>query len=962
DVLTPKQLYDFADDVVSKDFAQVSGVSQIAIIGGQKREIQIQADKNKLKSFELTLGTLASRVQANSLNVPAGTVNKGPTQLAFRTMGEFSSIKEIRSVVVNFMGNDMPVTVKDVAEVVDGVQEETSRARLNTIVDGEIKYEPSLLIQIYRQAKGNDVAISDGVHAKLKELNHRYEGRPGSPNLTLIYDSARGVRMNIEDVKNTILEGIFLAVVVVYFFLSSWRSTFITALALPNSLIGSFIFMYAFGFSLNVISLMALALSVGLLIDDAIVVRENIFRHYEEGEDPVKAAIDGTDEVTLAVIATTAAVIAVFFPVSFLSGIMGQFFKEFGLTVVFAMGISILDALTVAPMLSAYFIPDKNAKPNKNPSVIKTFFLPVKNVSVKTFRALTVGWFNPLFNAVEDFYVKVISFIVKTKGMKLVTFAATLFIIIGVVVAVKHGALRLNFMPSSDWGEFNVNIRAKPGTSLDRMDQYSKEVETIIMNEPEVELISASIGSTGMYDSPANEATLYVRMHQKTSEKSIIKKYFKGIVAKFKSRGDVRNTPELKDYLRKVMYEKYGNELNFSFLKQSLGGARSEFVVELSGDDVDKLYSAAQVLMERFKTVPYLVDIRSNYQPGKPEVQIQMDTHKMESLGVNSVIAGNEIRGMIDGIKAGKFRENGLEYDIRVIFREDQRDITENFDSIYINNVNNRLVRLKNVARLETVEGPTQIFRKDRMRYVTVEGNLSAGGTIGAVQSAAFKIFKEEKFNNPVRSKEWKNIEMKVSGNAEEMATMVKSIGIAALLSILFIFMVLSSLYESMITPFTIMSALPLAIVGAIFALIIARQPADMFTLIGMIMLLGIVAKNSILLVDYIQQKIRAGHGIDEAIIISGRTRFRPILMTSFALIAGMLPTALGLTEVGSFRKGMGIVVIGGIISSTILTLVIVPAIFEYMDIFRRFLRRIFGRPEKRMVDLSDEELKKKDL
>ncbi|AKL98092.1 efflux RND transporter permease subunit [Endomicrobium proavitum] len=961
DTLSPKELYDFADDVVSKDFAQVAGVSQISIVGGQKREIQVKANKDKLKEHEITLTALAARIQANSLNIPAGKIDRGSKEIAFRTMGEFTSVDQIGNVVVSFMGNDVPVTVKDVAQVVDGVQSETSRARLDTKEDGKISYESSLLVQVFRQAKGNDVAVSDGVQLKLDEVNKKYQRYAGKPHLTLISDSARGVRLNIADVKNTIVEGIFLAILVVYFFLGSWRSTFITALALPNSLIGSFIFMYAFGFSLNVISLMSLSLAVGLLIDDAIVVRENIFRHYEEGEDPVKAAINGTNEVTLAVIATTSTVIAVFLPVSFLSGIMGQFFREFGLTVVFAMAISILDALTIAPMLSAYFIPDKNKKAKKRGEFsesVKRVFARI----VKVVRFLTVDWFNIVFNAVERFYTKTISFIVKTKGMKLITLGASAVIVFIVIGLVAAGALKVNFMPNSDWGEFNVSITARPGTSLEQMDKYTREVEEVIMNEPDVELVSASVGSTGMWSSPTNEASLYVKMYSKDEEHNILKKYAKAFIGIFQKESDKRSTSQMKDYLRDVLQKKYGDELTFQYLRQSIGGAESEFVVELTGDNVDVLYSAAQNLMERFKTIPHLVDIKSNYQPGKPEMQIQMDMKNMESLGVNSVIAGNEIRAMVDGATAGKYRENGLEYDIRVKFRDDQKDVVKDFDTIYVNNVNNKLVRLKNVAFVRATDGPTQIFKKDRARYVTVEGNISEGGTISEVQSEAFKIFKEEKYNNPKTSAKFKNVEMKVSGNAEEMGTMVQSIAIAALLSLLFIFMVLSSLYESVVTPFTIMTALPLAIVGAIFSLIIARQPADMFTLIGMIMLLGIVAKNSILLVDYIQQQIRAGFDIDTAIVKAGTIRFRPILMTSFALIAGMLPTALGLSEVGSFRKGMGIVVIGGIISSTVLTLVVVPAIFEYMDIFRHFLRRIFGRPDTRMVDLTDEELKTKDL
>ncbi|MDR2252241.1 MAG: efflux RND transporter permease subunit, partial [Endomicrobium sp.] len=271
--MSPKELYDFADDIVSKDLAQVSGVSQVNIIGGSKREIHINADRRKLKEYELTLTTLASRIKSNSLNIPAGKVNRGSQEISFRTMGEFKSIKQINDVVVNFMGNDKPVVVKDIAKVEDGIVAEVSRARLDTKENGKVTYQPSLLLAVYRQAKGNDVAVSDGIIKEMSQANERYKKYNGSPKLTLISDQARSVRMNIDDVRSTIIEGIFLAIVVVYFFLGSWRSTLITALALPNSLIGSFVFMYVFGFSLNVLSLMSLSLAVGLLIDDAIVVR-----------------------------------------------------------------------------------------------------------------------------------------------------------------------------------------------------------------------------------------------------------------------------------------------------------------------------------------------------------------------------------------------------------------------------------------------------------------------------------------------------------------------------------------------------------------------------------------------------------------------------------------------------------------------------------------------------------------
>jgi multidrug efflux pump subunit AcrB len=504
-------------------------------------------------------------------------------------------------------------------------------------------------------------------------------------------------------------------------------------------------------------------------------------------------------------------------------------------------------------------------------------------------------------------------------------------------------------MPTSDWGEFNVIVTAGPGTSLDQMDKYAKDIESIIISDPNIELVSATVGGGDMFSPLSNEAEIYVKMAPSASKGGLITKLFSKKVKSEKSVKRTRTTSEMKDYLRKVLNEKYGNELEFSIIKQFIGRSESEFVVELKGTDVDTLYDMAQHLIDKYKNIPNFVDIHSNYKTGKPEVRVELDAKKMKNYGVSSVVIGQEIRAMIDGALAGKYREHGLEYDIRVQYEDSQKDIAKSFDSIYVNNVNNKLIRLKNVARTELASGPTQIFRKDRNRYISIEGNVASGGAIGEIQKEAMKIFEELK-SDPGNAEKYKNIIIDSAGNAEDMKEMFKSITIAAALSILFIFIVLASLYESVITPFTIMMALPLAIIGGIIALLMSHQPIDMFTMIGMIMLLGIVAKNSILLVDYAQQQMRAGLDIDDSIIKAGTIRLRPILMTSFALIAGMLPTALGLSEVGHFRRGMGIVVIGGVISSTILTLIVVPSIFEYMDKSRHFLRKVTGRPDKRMA------------
>jgi HAE1 family hydrophobic/amphiphilic exporter-1 len=918
--MSPKELYDFADDKITKDLARVDGTSQIEIIGGAKREIHVNVDRKKLHDFETTLTAVSNAINASSLNVPIGKINRGATELSFRTIGEFRTIKQIGDVVISFVGNDVPVKVADIAELDDSTEDEYSRGRITVNENGTVTAERAMLVNVYKQSKSNDVKISDGLWKEVAKINKKYADMPSRPELTVVSDNARGVRMNIEDVRRTILEGVFLAIIVVYFFLGSWRSTFITALALPNSLIGAFVFMNIAGFSINVLTLMSLSLAVGLLIDDAIVVRENIFRHYEEGADPVTAAENGTNEVLLAVIATTSTVIAVFLPLGFLTGIMGRFFKEFGFTVVFAMMISVVDALTIAPMLSAYIIPSHESVKNKKTNKFVAAFSYIV-------RLLTVNWFEKLYSVVVACYEWAITIVLKYKKT---TLALSLAVFVFSLGLAKQ--LQVSFMPSSEFGEFSISLEAEPGTSLDQMDKIAKSIEALVSSEPDVEMVVTSVGNVRK---ESNIASIFIKM------------------VPYEQRR--RTTGEMKDYVRKKVAENiHIKGLAFSVVDAGgLGGGRSDFIMQFMGADTATLDKAAAVIRGEFAKIPHLVDIKSNYRAGKPELQIHMDAKRMELLGVNSVTAGMELRAMVDGNLAAKYRQMGREYDIRVQLKEAQKNLLEAFNDTYIFNVNQRLIKLKNVAFPIEAEGPTKIYKVDRGQFITVEGNLNVGGATGNIQKEAVRIFNELK-NSPEYKEDWKHIEYSFSGDAEEMGTMFFNMMFAALMGMIFIYMVLASLYESLITPFTIMSALPLAIVGGLAALYVTGQYIDMFTMIGFIMLLGIVAKNSILLVDYIQQLMRAGYAIHDAIIKAGKVRLRPILMTSFAIIAGMLPMALGLTEVGKFRRGMGIVIVGGIISSTILTLLVVPAIFEYLDRFRRFTRKLFGRPEKRFVDYDE--------
>jgi HAE1 family hydrophobic/amphiphilic exporter-1 len=918
--LDPKELFDFGDEYFRKELLRVDGVSRIWMAGGTRREVQVAVDREKLDKYDTTLTAVSNSIENNSMNVPVGRLSVGNDDISFRSIGEYRTVESIEDVVVNFHGNEVPVAVGDLASVKDTITERFTMGRIDIKEDGKFIREQTLLFRIFKQSKANEVNISNGILKKVEELNERYKGTEGNPRLTVVTDNAKVIRDNINDVRNTIFEGIFLATVVVYFFLASWRSTFITALALPNSLIGAFIFMYFFDFSVNIISLMSLSLAVGLLIDDAIVVRENIYRHYEEGEEPDEAAQKGTDEVSLAVIATTASVIAVFLPVGFLSGIIGQFFKEFGLTVVFAMFISVLDALTIAPMLSAYIIPShKQAKKHKPGKFVR--------ISSKIIRTLTVVWFDKLYEFFLALYVKSIKIILSNKikvlFLTFLIFAASLLLI---------KKIPANFMPTSESGEFRIAVETAPDASLARTNSVCMHIEDILTTIPEVEFAVVSIGNNNR---ELNIADIYVRL------------------VNYKNRS--MSTEEVKTVIR----QKLAGELDPSVIVSlndsgggMVGGNRKPFSLMIFARDTNLLSKLAGQLIAQFKDIPGLVDLSTNFRSGKPEYQIDIDPAKAKLFGINSVIAGAELRAMVEGNLPAVFRANGLEYDVRVQFKEGQRDIMNSFNNLYVFNMNNKRIKLSRVASLKQAEGPTKIFRRDRMRFIEITGNLSKGAALGPIQSEVQRIINNHR-NNPKNKDLWKNTTYQYGGNIEEMQNLVKSISVAAVLSIVFIYMVLASLYESIVTPFTIMVALPLAAIGGLGALWITKGSLDMFTMIGFIMLLGIVAKNSIILVDYIQQLMIRGKSVEAAVIEAGTVRLRPILMTSFALAAGMLPTALALSEVGKFRQSMGIVIIGGVISSTILTLLIIPAIFEYMHSFRTWSRKKFGRPEKRKIDLE---------
>ncbi len=886
--LGPAQGYDLADQAVKAPLAQVAGVGQVQIIGGTPREIRVELDRAKLNAHRLSVTQVAARIAANGANVPVGNVTKNGTDLLFRSVGEFRDLDRLSKTVVNFAGSDVAVPLSSLGKVVDTTAEPKSFAYVNG--------DPALFLVVFRQSKSNQVKVVDSIYAKVKKLNEQFKKNGSPAELRVVYETARDVRMSLQDVEQTIGLAILFTTLVVYLFLGSFRSTIVTLTSLPVSLAGAFILMHVMGFTLNVITLLALSLAVGLLVDDAIVVRENIWRRVEAGEDPKVAALMGTMQVALAVIATTSVVIAVFLPIGFLSGMIGQFFRQLGFTICFAMGVSLFESMTMAPLLSAYWIKKEGLHG-------QTGHGPIAYV-LRTFEKFQLG--------LVEKYGRLVTWCVGHRWRVLVVagllFAGSLFL---------FTLIPKNFMPSVDTGEFQIMLKAKPGTSIQGMGDWVLKVDRLLRGHKEIAQVAAFAGD--QYGAP-NSGQCFVKM------------------VDFKDRKV--STSDMKETLRKEMAP-WKEDLQPTIGDVNpLGNSQAPFNLILSGPDYDELVKLADGLKDRFSKIKGLTDMTTDYEGGMPEFQIKFNPDKLRQYGVSGADAGNELRYQVDGAKPVKFRQNGREYDIRVRLQDDQRDLKSEFPRVLVPNQNFDLVRLSDVADPSDVAGPAKINRHNKSRAVQVSGQLGKGAAISSISKDAQTILDGMKL--PL------GVSAEFAGDTEEQKTLMTSVGVAMVTAIVLTFLVLASLYESPVTPFTIMLAIPMAMVGALVALYLTHQNLDIFSMIGLVMLLGLVTKNSILLIDYTLQLQKEGLPRAEALVQAGKIRLRPILMTTVALIVGMAPLAFALTEVGRFRQSLGIAIEGGLVSSLFLTLLVVPAAYELVDDVRLWFRKILKmEPEK---------------
>ncbi len=865
----PMVIRRLAEDVVRPNLEHSAGVAAVNVRGGEEREIEVQLSAEKLARYGIAIAQVSQALGLENANVPTGRVDSGTKEATLRLKGEVTKVEDLGAIVVaNVAGT--PVTVSDLGEVVDTVKERRTMVRVNG--------HDAVAIDIFKQSGGNTVAVADALVDPITELQ---ASLPPGVHLDTIIDSSVFVRENADHVEEELTLGSLAAIAVIFLFMLDWRSTLISALALPTSIVTTFFGMYLAGFSLNMMSLMGLSLSVGFLVDDAIVVRENIFRHIEAGEDPFTAASKGTKEIALAVLATTATILAVFIPVGFMGGMMGQMFRQFALTVSIAVAVSLFVAFTVDPMLSARLV---------KPHGPKTRAWGPLGLWQDALEALDVGYRAILGAALRHPWLTV-------------TGATMMFV--GSFGAVA--LMGVEFVPKIDRNQFVVNATLPPGTSLAHTEEVGAQMEKLLLADPDIKLVYSTIG--------VNEEARKIAMRVTAVDKS----------------ERARNLLQLTADMRGKFAELPG--MRFSFSEAGIIEGDSDFrqadiTLNLRGPEFRTLGELSDKLQAAVASTPGVTDPDTSFAPGMPELQVTLDRHEAAALGVTSSQAGMALRSAIVGDLATRFRDGEHDTDVRVGLRPQDRNDLAAIGSIALL-TRAGLTPLRQFATIGESSGPATIEREARQRQITISAGV-AGRSLGEVVSEIQG--KIDAMNLPP------GYTTSFSGQAKQMAETSQAFGVAMMLAIIFIYVVLASQFESFIHPITIMVSLPLAIVGAFLGLFLTGKALGMASMIGVVLLMGLVTKNAILLVDRANQiRDERGLGAVEALLEAGPTRLRPIVMTSMTIVLGMLPTAMSNSAGSEFRSPMSIAVIGGVITSTVLTLVVVPVVYVFLD-------RITGR------------------
>ncbi|MGR8032988.1 efflux RND transporter permease subunit [Acinetobacter baumannii] len=874
------QLSSYVDKKIVPQLKTVSGVGNVNLLGDAKRQIRIKVHPEQLQSYGIGIDQVINTLKNENIEVPAGTLQQKNSEL----------VVQIQSKVIHPLGfgdlviankNGSPIFLKQVATVEDTQAELQSSAFYNG--------RTAVSVDILKSSDANVIQVVDKTYQTLERLKAQM---PASLNYKVVADSSKGIRASIKDVVRTIIEGAVLAVLIVLLFLGSFRSTVITGLTLPITLLGTLTFIWAFGFSINMMTLLALSLSIGLLIDDAIVVRENIVRHTELGKDHVTAALDGTKEIGLAVLATTLTIVAVFLPVAFMGGLIGRFFYQFGVTVSTAVLISMFISFTLDPMLSAHW----KDPIKKKESRLQRFFNYISN----------------LLDGLTHIYEKLLKLALRFR------FITVIIAIVSLVVALGLSKMiGTEFVPTPDKGEIRIQFETPVDSSLEYTQAKLHQVDQIIRQFPDVVSTYGVVNSE--VDSGKNHAGLGVTLKPKQERSADLTTLNNEFRDRLQSVAGIRVT-------------------SVAAAQDSVSGGQKPIMISIKGSDLNELQKISDRFMAEMEKIDGVVDLESSLKEPKPTLGVHINRVLASDLGLSVSQIANAIRPLIAGDNVTTWEDrDGETYDVNIRLNENKRVLPQDVQNLYLNsnktnaNGQNILVPLSAVATTQEKLGASQINRRDLEREVLIEANTSGrpSGDIGQdidKMQKAFKLPAGYTFDT--------------QGANADMAESAGYALTAITLSIVFIYIVLGSQFNSFIHPAAIMASLPLSLIGVFLALFLFRSTLNLFSIIGIIMLMGLVTKNAILLIDFIKKAMEDGISRYDAILQAGKTRLRPILMTTSAMVMGMVPLALGLGEGGEQSAPMAHAVIGGVITSTLLTLVVVPVIFTYLDDLKNFMLR----------------------
>jgi HAE1 family hydrophobic/amphiphilic exporter-1 len=891
---TPQELTTWAEQVLQKRLENVRGVGAVSVVGGVARQIRIELKPQALEAYGVSVDQVAAALRSENQELPLGAIRSREQERVVQINARLATPRDFRDIVVArkpaAAGGNATVRLWQVADVVDGPQEVESLALYNG--------QRTVLLSVQKSQGENTIAVVDGLRRALDEAQSLL---PPGLKTEVNRDNSRAIRVSVANVQRTLIEGAALTILIVFLFLNSWRSTVITGLTLPIALIGTFLFMHWFGFTINTITLMALSLCVGLLIDDAIVVRENIVRHVQMGKSAHDAALEGTSEIGLAVLATTLSIVAVFLPIGFMGGIVGKFFHEFGITIVAAVLISMFVSFTLDPMLSSvWHDPQAHHRWKDAPATLYD----------RTIGRVT-GAFDHFTEWLGCQYQLLLAWSLVHQVKTVIAAAATF-----VVAIALAGVLGKEFVPKADFSETVINFYTPVGSALEVTEARARQIDAALRELPEVRYTVATINS-GVAAGKIY-GSVYVRL----------------VDRKDRSRTVAEMAVPLRERLARIP----GITITNIGVTDLGGGKQISF--SLQGPDLGELERLARQIMKQLRDIPGLVDLDSTLKPDKPTIAVDVRRDAAADLGLNVNAIAGTLRTLVAGTTVGNWRAaNGESYDVQLRLAPQYRDSLSGLAELPLvlatADGGARTVRLSQVAEVRPATGPNQINRRDLNREINIDAN-ALGRSAGEVSDDIRRVLAETALPPGYRTT--------FGGSTKNMQESFSYAVGALALAVVFIYMILASQFKSFLQPIALMSSLPLTLIGVVLALLAFRSTLNMFSVIGIVMLMGLVTKNAILLVDFAIRSRAAGMERTAALLHAAQVRLRPILMTTLAMVFGMVPLAFALTEGSEQRAPMGQAVIGGVITSSLLTLVVVPVVYCWLDDLSAWARRGFRR------------------